>query len=369
MDFTVSRLVLLQAIQRAANFVDKKSGTVLSSVLLEASGDAIRYTATDNTVTVLGSFPATVKAPGGVALDAGYLLNTLKSLSGDVVSCTLLANARMEIRCGVSTFKLIGHPAADFPVAPADDEGKVMHIPAADFARMLDQTMFSVAPDDNRYGLCGVHFEASGGADQKLRIVTTDGNRMSWSQAPFTGDLGVSKKSLVPRRGLAEIRKMLDGNKAEVEIVFDDRRVVVRLDDCTVIARLLEADFPDYRQVIPEKFKRRVTVDVSELQNALKRVLIFANDSTRTVKFVLAASEVTITSRTMDAGESRDVVACEMTGEPITMGFNGRFVQDVLGVAGTDRVTIEIGDVLSPCVVKGVDATDALFVVMPVRIE
>ncbi len=373
MDFIIDRDSFLQALTRVSGFVERKAqnGSILSSVLLQADGAVLRYTGTDKALTLFGSVPATVKVPGEIAVDAGYLLNTVKSLSGATVTCTLGDQQRLEVRSGNSVFRLVGQPGAEFPVTPPLDQSRSLRIAADALARVLDQTLFSIAPDDNRYGLNGAHFEEVTGTDGTalLRVVATDGNRLSWSQAPFSGELAIGRKSLVPRKGLAEVRRLVEGMKGEVEIAFGERAAVVRLDDCTVHMRLLEADFPDYRQVLPTTFKRRASVERAELQEALKRVLIFATDISRSVKFAFTEDALTLTSRKLDAGESREEVQTELHGEPITMGFNGRFLQEVLGVLGSTRVLLELGDTLSPCLVKDPGSPDALFVVMPVRLD
>lgn len=373
MEFIIARDTFLHALSRVSGFVEKKSqnNSILSSVLLQAEGGTLRYTGTDKMLTLLGNVPATVSRAGEIAVDAGYLLNTVKSLAGDTVKCVLLDQQRLEVQCGSSNFRLVGQPAAEFPVTPPLDQSRSLRIPAASLARLLDQTLFSVASDDNRYGLNGAHFEQVAGADgtPQLRIVATDGNRLSWSQAPFTGELAIGRKSLVPRKGLAEVRRLIEGAKAEVEIAFGERAAVVRLEDCTIHVRLLEADFPDYRQVLPSTFKRKAIAERVELQEALKRVLIFAQDSSRSVKFAFSEDALTLTSRKLDAGESKEEVRVDLHGEPITMGFNGRFLQEVLAVLDSTRVVLELGDTLSPCLVKSPDSPDALFVVMPVRLD
>lgn len=374
MDFIISRDSFLQALTRVSGFVEKKvqSGSILCSVLLQADASGtLRYTGTDKTLTLFGQVPAGVKVPGDIAVDAGYLLNTVKSLGGETITCTLVDQQRLEVRSGSSNFRLVGQAGGEFPVTPPLDQSRSLRISAEALCRVLDQTLFSIAPDDNRYGLNGAHFEEVTGPDgtSLLRVVATDGNRLSWSQAPFTGELAIGRKSLVPRKGLFEVRRLIDGVKGEVEIAFGERAAVVRLEDCTIHMRLLEADFPDYRQVLPSAFKRRASVERAELQEALKRVLIFATDTSRSVKFALADDTLTLTSRKLDAGESKEEVQMELHGEPITMGFNGRFLQEVLGVLGSTRVLLELGDTLSPCLVKDPDSGDSLFVVMPVRLD
>ena len=188
----------------------------LSSVLLQARPEGVRMVATDKAMTFLGDFAANVREPGEVAVDAANFFQIAKVLPPDVVSVRLTDNQRVEVRCGSSSFKLNGFAAAEFPVTPPLDQTRVLTLQAADLRRVIDQTLFAVAPEDNRYGLNGAHVEDIAGNDRQVRFVSTDGNRLCWSQAPYEGELGIGRKMLLPRKALGEIRRLLDGYDGEI---------------------------------------------------------------------------------------------------------------------------------------------------------
>jgi DNA polymerase-3 subunit beta len=200
-------------------------------------------------------------------------------------------------------------------------------------------------------------------------MVGTDGNRLSWAQGPFTGTLSIGRRMLLPRKPLAEVRKMIDGLSGPVEIGFGERAVVMRFEGVTVHMRLLEAEFPNYKEVLPTNFKRRVVVDRDVFMEGLRRVSIFATDGSHSVRFAFTTDGLVLTARKLDAGDAREEVAIDFSGDPITMGFNARFIQDVLAALKSTRVTLELGDTLSPCILKPMDEDNALFVVMPVRLD
>ena len=229
---------------------------------------------------------------------------------------------------------------------------------------------FSVAGDDNRYGLNGAHVEDTSTTDGAVvRFVGTDGNRLSWAQAPYHGELGIGRKMLVPRKGLGEVRKLLEGYDGPVGMAFGERAALVQYPGVLVHVRLLEADFPDYRQVLPASFKRKAVLERDAFREALRRVSILASDASRSVKFQFSPEGLVLSARKLDSGESRDEVAVDFAGEPIAVGFNAQFVSDVLAVLEGPRVSVELGDALSPCVVRDMDDDSALFVVMPVRLD
>lgn len=372
MDFLIQRDELVRALGRVQGIVEKRTTSpVLSSVLLQARPEGLRLVATDKAMTFIGDVAATVRQAGEIAVDAANLYQTARVLAADVVSVTLLDNQRVEVRCGTATFKLNGYPGSEFPVTPPLDQSKSLTIAMGELRRIIDQTIFAVAPDENRYGLNGAHVEdVTTEAGPMLRMVSTDGNRLCWSQAPYQGELGIHRKMLLPRKGLDQVRKLLDGaDDQPVEMAFGDRAALVRFPGVMVHMRLLEADFPDYRQVLPAAYKRRVLVDRDAFDAALRRVSIFAADTSHSVRFAFSGDGLVMTSRKLDAGDSREEVAVDLVGEPITMGFNALYIQHVMGATTGNRVALELGDTLSPCIVRLPEDDRCLFVIMPVRLD
>lgn len=370
MDFLIQRDDLIRALTRVQGVVEKRSTSpILSAVLVQAGKDGLRLTATDKAMTFFGDFDATVRTPGEVAIDANNFFQVARVLPNDVVTVRMAENLRVDVKCGNSLFKLNGFAAADFPVTPPLDQSRSMLIAAKDLRRSIDQILFSVAPEDNRYGLNGAHIEDVPGETPVVRFVSTDGNRLSWSQAPYSGDLAIGRKMLLPRKALSELRKLVDGFEGEVELAFGERAALVRFPGVMLHLRLLEADFPDYRQVLPSAFKRKVVVERDVFLESLRRVSVFAGDASHSVRFAFGPDGLVLTTRKLDAGDAREELAAELTGEPITMGFNARFVQEVLGVMQGGRVVIELGDTLSPCLLRSQDDDSALFVIMPVRLD
>ena len=160
MDFLISRDELVRALGRVQGIVERRTTSpILSAVLIQAHADGLRLTATDKSMTFIGDVAATVRTPGEIAVDAATFFQTAKVLSDDVVSVTLLENQRVEVRCGAALFKLNGYPGSDFPVTPPLDQSRSLSIAMGELRRIVDQTLFGVAADDNRYGLNGAHVE------------------------------------------------------------------------------------------------------------------------------------------------------------------------------------------------------------------
>lgn len=371
MEFLIRRDDLVRALARAQGIVEKRTtNPILSAVLFQAGDAGVRMVATDKAMTFLTDVPANVRVPGEVAVDAAHVFQVARVLSGEVVNVALLENQRVEVRCGNSTFKLTGYPGSEFPVTPPLDASRSLTLPSGDLRRLLDRTVYAVAPDDNRYGLNGAHLEdVSTEQGPMLRVVATDGNRLSWAQAPYTGELGIGRRMLLPRKALRVVQPLLEADDQPVEVSFGERAGVVRIAGSMVHMRLLEADFPDYRQVLPTSFKRTVNVEREVLLRALERVSIFAADSAHSVRFAFGTDTLVLTSRKLDAGDSREEVPVDLVGDPITLGFNAAYFADVLRCVDSDRMILQLGDVLSPCVLRVPEDDDCLFVIMPLRLD
>lgn len=368
MEFLIRRDDLERTLARAHGIVERHPTVpILSCVHIRAQDGGIVVTAADKGMTYVGEVEATVRVPGEVAVDAATFFNTAKVLAGDVVDVSLANATRLEVKCGTALFKLLALPGADFPGTPAMDQSRILTIEMAELRRIMDQTKFSIAGEDNRYGLAGAHVEElETPAGRRLRFVSTDGNRLSWSQAPYSGELGIGSRMLVPRKPLNEIRKFLDGD-GPVEIAFGERAGLIRFPGVMVHVRLLEADFPDYRQVLPSGFKRRALVEREILADALRRVSVMAGDLSNTVCFAFSQDGLTLTAHKADSGDSREEVAIDFEGEPFTLGMDARFVSDVLGAISAPRICMDLGDTLSPCLIRVPEDDSCQFVIMPVR--
>jgi DNA polymerase-3 subunit beta len=370
MDFLIQRDELLRALNRAVAIVDKRpANAILACVLVQATTTGVRFVATDKTITFLGDFDANVRTPGEAAVDATNFFQTARVLPAGAVHVRLVDGQRIEVRAGTAYFKLNAFPGVDFPVTPPLDQSRSIRLATADLRRLIKQTLFSVAPDDNRYGLNGAHVEDVAGDKPMVRFVSTDGNRLSWSQAPYQGDLAVGRKMLLPRKALAEMAKLVEGRDDEVELAFGERAALATLPGVQLHMRLLEADFPDYRQVLPSSWKRRVVVEREAFVEALRCVSVFAADAAHSVKFAFNADGIVLTARKADAGDAREELAADLTGDAIVMGLNARFVQDVLDSLPDGRLTLELGETLSPCIVRAQEESNALFVIMPLRLD
>jgi DNA polymerase-3 subunit beta len=368
MDLFIERDELGRGLARVQGIIERRgTNPLLSHVLLHARDASLRMIATDNEIAYIGDLAANVSAQGQLAVDAANLFQIVRSLPEPTVQLVSTPNKRLELRSGRSHFKLPGQAAEEFPPLPAFDAKGTARLTEGVLRRLVEQTAFSVATDDVRYGLNGAHLEALQGG-KILRVVATDGHRLAAADGPVDGQVVLQPRMLVPRKALGVLRKLLEGEDQIVELSFGESSIKLSRPDQTFWFRMIDGEFPDYHAVVPTENKHRASMRRDELSAALKRVGI-VQERARAVRFAFGPADLEIEVQNVDRGEVHEVVPIELDGEPIQVGFNARYLGEVLGVLTGERVVLELAHPLAPCLVRDPDASDAFFVVMPMRLD
>jgi DNA polymerase-3 subunit beta len=240
-------------------------------------------------------------------------------------------------------------------------------IAASVLAAMIDKTLFAVSPDDTRYNLSGVYFESA--EANTARLVATDGHRLSLIEREVPGFV-IEGGAIVPRKGLAELRKLLDQTgDAEVMLSLDSQLAWVRRGTTELSMRLVEGEFPDYRGVVPRESKHHITLSRDAMFAAIRRAAIFSNERYHGVKLTLSAGSMMISSTSPELGEASETLDADFKGEEFSVGFNASYLQQALGVvpAGSE-VRLGLSDDVSPGVITTPAESGFKYVVMPMRL-
>lgn len=367
MEFSIDRGEFLVGLGLAQGVVERRNTMpILANVLLEASGD-LSISATDLEVHVRKSCKASVKAGGTATVGARKLFEFVRELPSGEITVRSLENQFVEIVSGRSRVKLVGLSAAEFPAFPdaGSSEERVVTLPAADLARSIDRVLFAVSTDDTRMNLCGVLAVAQQG---QMRLVGTDGHRLALSEHRIDG-LGELPASILPRKGLGELRKLLESSETDVSLSFRGAFVEARTAGVRLQMRLIDGEFPNYEQVVPKSTRHTITVDKAELLAALRRVAVVASDRARGVKLHLSTGQLVVSASSPDFGEANEELSVSFDGPESFAGFNAKYLTDVLGVLD-DQEVVQIGlsDEQSPGVIRPASDESYLYIVMPMRL-
>jgi DNA polymerase-3 subunit beta len=369
MEFTARKEVLLQALTRALGITEKKSTVpMVSAVLLEAEKPGkLRVSATDLEVALVGEYPVEVGATGRVAVAARQIADIVRSLPTDEAAVRRRDNSWLEIVSGRAEFKLVGMAPEEFPAIPSTLGVPLSSLSVETLRLLVERTLFSVSTDETRYNLMGVYVEPRDGL---LRFVSSDGHRLSLADRPLQDGEQVPLRAgvLIPKKGLSEARRIVEGEGGSCEIGLKENTFVFRYGDVTLVMRPIEAKFPDYELVVPKEAKRVVRLQRGPFMDALRRVSILAADKANTVKLLFAPGKLELSATTPQLGEAREEIEADLTGEELRIGFNARYLVDALTVIPGDVVRFELGDEASPGVLKPDGQDGFLGVIMPIRI-
>lgn len=376
MELIAPKKNLLRLLQRCQGVADKKSTMpVLANVLLSGRDNLLQVAATDLYISVTGSIEAEISRAGSVAVPARDAFDRVRHMPDGPIQISVASNAATTIKAVGSArrYTLHGLPGSDFPNLPAiaEDAARIS-LSVSTLSNLIDHTVFSISTDETRAHLNSALFECDGGL---VRMVTTDGHRLSKMEASVEG-LEAKTTMLVPQKAVIELKKLLDEvteNRDTVLVTLAQTgpNAFFTLGGIQFSVKLIDAQFPPYEAVIPAMTDRAVKTPRAQFREALRAVSLAASDRTGGVKLAVSENALRITSESPESGNGFDEVPIDYSGPEISVGFNARYLLDVLdAMKDVDEVTLGLSGELDPAVVRPVSDSkeEYIAVVMPMRI-
>jgi len=374
MKLKISRGELLTGFQRVQGVVEKRNTMpILSNMLFEAKGDQVILFATDLEIGIRGTYKAEVSRPGGVTVSARKLYEIIRELPEGMVTISSNDVHRVEIEAGKSEFKVLGLPPQEFPAMPTVESEPLMSMDRKILSDLIRKTVFAAGDNNARYILNGLLVTLYA-KDKKrfLRFVGTDGHRLAVMERPLEDGKGrgipQEQTAIIPKKAALEIKKLLEENEEGPELGVSKNQMIFKRGGLLLLARLMEGSYPNYQQVIPKENEKRVAVNKTEFEGALRRVSILSREKTSAIKLVLEPDTLTLSSSNPEMGEAKEVIAAKFGQEGLTTGFNARYLLDALAAVDSEEAVLEFKDALSPCIIRQPDDPDYLCVVMPMRV-
>lgn len=374
MKLSIARGELHKGLSRIQAIVEKRNSMpILANVLLRArkddGRDALELAATDLEVGIRGSHGAEVEEEGSLTVSARKLFELVRELPEESVHLSSTPNAYLQIRCARADFTLAGTSAEEYPTLPGFTPRETVLVQAPVLSAMIERTMYAASVDETRYNLNGVFLELLPDSG-RIRMVATDGHRLAYADRVLAEDATrLQSGVIIPRKGLAELRRLVDEDDAdEIELAFEGNSGLARKGEVLLVMRLIEGEFPNYRQVLPRETNWQLVVPAEELVQALRRVSVFSSERSRAVKFELTEGRLAVSSQNPDLGEAREEIDVDFSGKSLTLGFNARYLLDALGAMRAKEVRLSFQDELSPAKLVPADDEETLAVVMPMRL-
>ncbi|MCP5043853.1 MAG: DNA polymerase III subunit beta [bacterium] len=376
MKLSINKGELLTGLSRLQSIVEKRNSMpILANVLLEASkgkgkeAGSLQLAATDLEVGIQSCHQAQVKTAGGVTVSAKKLFEIVRELPDEDIHLEATANAYLNIQCARSNFTLAGTSTEEYPTLPSFTPEKTASVQAPVLGLMIERTMYAASVDETRYNLNGVYLEV---LDEpgRIRMVATDGHRLATVDRTLSDDsLGLENGVIIPRKGLAELKKLVDEDDAdEIDLAFEGTSGLARKGTVTLVMRLIEGEFPNYSQVLPSKIERTVVLPSEALSRALRRVALLSSERSKAVKLAFSDGCLAISSSNPDLGDAREELDIDYAGDDLAIGFNARYLLDALSTLKSKEIRFGLQNELAPAQFVPTDDDETLAVVMPMRV-
>ena len=370
---TVERATLLKCLGHIQSVVERRNTIpILSNVLIEARADGLRLMATDLDLQVVETIPAVIDINGATTVSAHTLFDIVRKLADGSQVELAVANDKMTIVANRSRFSLATLKRDDFPVIAETDLPTTFTVSARDLRDVIDSTRFAISTEETRYYLNGIYLHAIEGAAPKLRAVATDGHRLARIEIDLPEGAKDMPGVIVPRKCIAEVRKLLDelGDDAPVDIALSTSKIRFKFSaEATLTSKLIDGTFPDYSRVIPTANDKLLRIDAKSLSEGVDRVAAIATtEKTRAVKLSLGPDKVTLSVTSPENGTAAEEVPAEYGASGFEVGFNYRYLLDILGQVGSDLVEVHLADAAAPTLIRENDTSRALYVLMPMRV-
>ncbi|MDO7841529.1 DNA polymerase III subunit beta [Sphingomonas immobilis] len=370
MKATIERATLLKGLSHVQSVVERRNTIpILSNVLIEATADGgLKLMATDLDLQINETIAAAVDQPGATTVSAHTLFDIARKLpEGSQVSLAA-AEGKMTIMAGRAKFQLGTLPRDDFPVIAEGELPVSFELPAETLKQIIDKTRFAISTEETRYYLNGIFLHVSDDPQPVLKAAATDGHRLARVTMPRPDGAETMPDVIVPRKCIAELRKLLDEIDGSVGVSLSPTKIRFDLGQALLTSKLIDGTFPDYSRVIPTGNDKILKIDPRSLEEGVDRVSTIATEKTRAVKMALDRDKVTLSVTSPDNGTAAEEVPGDYAATSFEIGFNSRYLLDILGQLDGDTIEVHLADAAAPTLIRENDKAPALYVLMPMRV-
>ena len=374
-NFDIDKRELLKGLSVMQGIVGRRTTLpILSHILMEWNKDSLYLTGTDLETGIREELTASVNNEGRASVSAKKFYEIVRELPNETVHIEKRENHWIIVQCGKSIFNLAGLDPDEFPSLPVYQDKLFSFVSTHLINEMIEKTVFAASNEESRYHLNGVLFiQIKQGEKEILRMVATDGHRLSLIDRESQTIRGIEKGIIIPKKGVLEIKKILEDRdgKEEMGIYFDPTHGFFKIGKSLIVIRMIDGEFPEYEQVIPKENDKKLRMGKEKIYGCLRRVSTMVSERVEGIKFSLKPNILELSSYHQDFGDAKEEVDVVYEGSPIEIGFNARYLMDVLNVIDTDEVIMELKDEGNPGIIRpeiSKDPSHQLCIIMPMRI-
>jgi DNA polymerase-3 subunit beta len=372
MKVTIERAALLKGLAHAQSVVERRNTIpILANIRLTAESDTLSLTATDMDLSVVEEVEVTVTTSGSATAPAHMLYDIARKLpdGAQVELDSTAKEGQLILRAGRSTFSLASLPVDEFPVLAEGDLSHRFSLTARDMRSLIDRARFAISTEETRYYLNGIYLHPTDShGTPVLRAVATDGHRLARVETPLPEGADGMPGVIIPRKTVAEVRKLLDDATDDVEVAVSDTKIRFSFGSVELTSKLIDGTFPDYQRVIPAGNDKTLTVDCRLFQAAVDRVATISTEKSRAVKLAINGTNVVLSASNADSGSASEELEVAYEADNMEIGFNARYLLDITQQIEGDTAELSLADAAAPTIIRDHADHSALYVLMPMRV-
>ncbi len=371
--FLIERDGLLRSLSHVQSVVERRQTIpILSNVLIKASaqnGGMLSLQATDNEIEISDKVQAQVETEGDLTVSAHKFYDIIKKLpEGVQIECLLKEeNSQLLVTSGRSRFSLPTISASGFPTMEVENTSFVFTLTTAELQGLIDRTQFSVSTEETRYNLNGIYLHEKKGEKPVLKTAATDGHRLATAEIELPKGAQGMPGVIIPRKTIGELTKLLSETSQDITVSVSENQIRFSFGDVILSSRLIDGIFPDYERVIPQDNDKFLEVDSTALTTIVDRVAVISEKS-RGIKLIMKKGVLMVTASNTDEGSAEDEIEAGYDAEVIEIGFNYRYLLDILNQIKGSTVRFSLLNGTSPVIIQDAQDSSALYVLMPMRV-
>jgi len=372
MKLTIERAALLKSLNHVQSVVERRNTIpILSNVKIEGRSGNVSFNATDMDLDIVEQVAADVSRPGATTASAHTLYEIVRKLpEGSQVELEMSGeDGHFTLRSGRSRFVLAALPVDDYPVMSGGELPHSFVLAANELKTLIDRTRFAISSEETRYYLNGIYLHgATSSGVAVLRAVATDGHRLARVEIPLPEGAAGIPGIIVPRKTIGELRKLLEETSLDVTVSLSESKIRFTFDSVTLTSKLIDGTFPDYERVIPTDNDKVLEVDCRAFSHAVDRVSAISTEKSRAIKLAVEKGNITLSASSPENGSAVEELEAVYDSIPIEIGFNSRYLLEILAQIEGDAARFAMADSGSPTVVREVTDSSAVYVLMPMRV-
>ena len=371
MKLTIERAALLKSLGHVQSVVERRNTIpILSNVKIDAGDASVRLNATDMDLDIVEAATADVSTPGSTTVSAHTLYDIVRKLpDGAQIDIDAAGDGQVVLSAGRSRFTLASLPTDEFPVLSGGELPHQFTLSAAELRGLVDRTRFAISTEETRYYLNGIYLhKAESDGTALLRAVATDGHRLASVEVPLPAGAEEVPGVIVPRKAVAELRKLIDESGDEVAVSMSESKIRFAFDDAVLTSKLIDGTFPDYQRVIPAGNDKVMEVECKSFADAVDRVSAISSEKSRAIKLALSGGTLVLSASSPEHGSATEEIEVAFDGDELEIGFNSAYLLDVTRQIEGEMARFTMADAASPTVMQETDDTSALYVLMPMRV-